>query len=57
MISWTILDKYVLSQTMRRLFIALSIVLLTLILERVLRLFEFAAANNAACWFSSADGS
>ena len=44
----TILDKYVLSQTMRRLFIALSIVLLTLILERVLRLFEFAAANNAA---------
>lgn len=44
----TILDKYVLSQTMRRLMIALSIVLLTLILERVLRLFEFAAANNAA---------
>ena len=28
--------------------IALSIVLLTLVLERVLRLFEFAAANNAA---------
>ncbi|MDA9865271.1 LptF/LptG family permease [bacterium] len=44
----TILDKYVLSQTMRRLMIALSIVLLTLVLERVLRLFEFAAANNAA---------
>lgn len=44
----TILDKYVLSQTIRRLMIALSIVLLTLVLERVLRLFEFAAANNAA---------
>ena len=44
----TILDKYVLSQTMRRLTVALSIVLLTLVLERVLRLFEFAAANNAA---------
>ncbi|MDC0116036.1 LptF/LptG family permease [Octadecabacter sp.] len=44
----TILDKYVLSQTMRRLAIALTIVLLTLILERALRLFEFAAANNAA---------
>ncbi len=44
----TILDKYVLSQTMRRLTIALGIVLLTLVLERVLRLFEFAAANNAA---------
>lgn len=44
----TILDKYVLSQTIRRLAIALGIVLLTLILERVLRLFEFAAANNAA---------
>ncbi|MGA9409390.1 MAG: LptF/LptG family permease [Roseobacter sp.] len=44
----TILDKYLLFQTMRRLMIALSIVLLTLVLERVLRLFEFAAANNAA---------
>lgn len=44
----TILDKYVLSQTMRRLSVALGIVLLTLVLERVLRLFEFAAANNAA---------
>ena len=43
----TILDKYVLFQTMRRLMIALGIVLLTLVLERVLRLFEFAAANNA----------
>ena len=43
----TILDKYVLSQTMRRLMIAVSIVLIILVLERVLRLFEFAAANNA----------
>jgi len=44
----TVLDKYVLSQTMRLLMIALGVVLLTLILERVLRLFEFAAENNAA---------
>jgi len=44
----TLLDKYVFSQTMRRLMISLGIVLLTLVLERVLRLFEFAAANNAA---------
>ncbi len=44
----TILDKYVLSQTMRRVAVALGIVLLTLVLERVLRLFEFAAENNAA---------
>ncbi|MEP2921707.1 MAG: LptF/LptG family permease [Sulfitobacter sp.] len=44
----SIIDKYLLSLTMRRLMIALSIVLLTLVLERVLRLFEFAAANNAA---------
>lgn len=43
----TILDKYVLSQMIRRLMIAVSIVLLILVLERVLRLFEFAAANNA----------
>ncbi len=43
----TILDKYVLSQTMRRLMIAVSIVLIILVLERILRLFEFAAANNA----------
>ncbi len=44
----TLLDRYVLSQTMRRLGIALGIVLLTLVLERALRLFEFVAANNAA---------
>lgn len=44
----SIIDKYLLSLTVRRLMIALSIVLLTLVLERVLRLFEFAAANNAA---------
>lgn len=44
----SIIDKYLLTLTVRRLMIALSIVLLTLVLERVLRLFEFAAANNAA---------
>jgi lipopolysaccharide export system permease protein len=44
----TILDRYVLSQTMRRLMVALGVVLLTLVLERVLRLFEFVADNNAA---------
>lgn len=43
-----LLDTYILSQTLRRLAVALGIVLLTLVLERVLRLFEFAAANNAA---------
>ena len=44
----SILDKYILTQLTRRLTVALSIVLLTLVFERILRLFEFVADNNGA---------
>ena len=44
----TRIDRYLLSETMRRLALALAIVLLALVLERVMRLFEFAADNGAA---------
>ncbi len=42
----TILDRYLLSQTVRLLLISTGIVFLPLILERLLRLFEFATEKN-----------
>ncbi|MEM8848580.1 MAG: LptF/LptG family permease [Pseudomonadota bacterium] len=42
------IDRYILAEAMRRLTLALGIVLLALVLERVMRLFEFAADNGAA---------
>jgi lipopolysaccharide export system permease protein len=44
----TLLDKYVLNQMIRRLVIAMGIVIVILLLERVLRIIEFAAENNIA---------
>ncbi len=42
------IDRYLLAEATRRLMLALGIVLLALVLERVMRLFEFAADNGAA---------
>ncbi|MEM7488888.1 MAG: LptF/LptG family permease [Pseudomonadota bacterium] len=42
------IDRYILAEATRRLALALGIVLLALVLERVMRLFEFAADNGAA---------
>lgn len=42
----TILDKYLVTQTLRLLLVATGIVFLPLILERLLRLFEFAAEKS-----------
>ncbi|MEM8822503.1 MAG: LptF/LptG family permease [Pseudomonadota bacterium] len=44
----TRIDRYLLAEAARRLTLALGIVLLALVLERVMRLFEFAADNGAA---------
>ena len=44
----TKLDRYLFAEATRRMALAAGIVLLALVLERVLRLFEFAADNGAA---------
>lgn len=44
----TLIDRYLLAQTFRRLMVALGVVLLALVLERILRLFEFAADHGGA---------